>query len=143
MYSFVLFYLHRLRSCLFGVTKGDTKGSGWFESPEVCSNKLVQGCRRINSALQELMGLVYMLIYSQEGSGTRRGPNISIPVAPVLPYELLQPMFDAKLLDDQAYSYIFEASLGFPVSKDAYKSREERHQALHLKPFLKETGPKP
>jgi len=69
--------------------------------------------------------MAYGLIYN-----TDNVPTFSIPIAPNLPYDLLLPLFDAQVLDEKAYSKLFEASVGFSLGEGALKAREERHKAL-------------
>ena len=92
-------------------------------------------CLKINQKLQELLSLAYSIIYADSLSVF---PTFTLPVVPIVPYDTLVPLFDAQLLDDSAYSRIFEASTGFPLGSTASQARNERHQALHIKPFLEE-----
>ena len=82
----------------------------------------------------------YTLIYNKENI-----PSFTIPLAPNLPYDLLLPLFDSQVLDEQAYNRIFEACIGFPLGEKALSAREDRHKALHVRPFdekKKEAAPK-
>jgi hypothetical protein len=39
------------------------------------------------------------------------------------------------VLDDRAYSYLFETCTGFPLGEKALSAREERHKAVNIMPF--------
>jgi hypothetical protein len=93
---------------------------------------MVDSCLKINQALQQLLRMAYMLIYSDKASD--KIPSFYIPTAPNLPYDMLLPLFDAQLLDDMAYSRIFEACTGFPMGERALKAREDRHKAVTVVP---------
>jgi hypothetical protein len=124
---------------LQGTAPGGHRGHGWTESPEMFSRAVLDSCQKINQALQQLLRMAYVRIYHEKPSD--KIPIFHIPVAPNLPYELLLPLFDAQILDDLAYSRIFEASTGFPLGERALKAREERHKAVTtLAPSSGEAG---
>lgn len=102
-------------------------GSGWIESPEIYGRGMMEACLRLNRTLQDLLTKTYTLIYDQ-----RVIPTFTIPLAPNIPYELLLPLFDAQVLDDRAYSYLFETCTGFPLGERALAARDERHKAAHV-----------
>ena len=105
--------------------------STWSDSPEMFGRAVLDSCLKINQALQKLLRMAYMLVYDKPAE---KIPSFHIPCAPNLPYELLLPLFDAQILDDLAYSRIFEASTGFPVGERALKARDERHKAATVLP---------
>ena len=107
------------------------RSSAWNESPEMFSRAVLDSCLKINQALQRLLRMAYMLVYNKS---VEKIPSFHIPTAPNLPYELLLPLFDAQILDDMAYSRIFEASTGFPLGEKALKAREDRHKAATVLP---------
>lgn len=108
--------------------------SGWIESPEMYGRGMMEACLRLNQAMQDLLSMTYGLIYA--GDQERSMPTFSIPLAPNLPYELLLPLFESQVLDDKAYSHLFEASTGFPLGQRAVAARDERHKATTIMPFL-------
>ena len=91
---------------------------------------LVEACLKINKALQALLSMTYALIYNKDNI-----PAFTLPLAPNLPYDLLLPLFDSQVLDEQAYSRIFEACIGFPLGERALAARDDRHKALNIRPF--------
>lgn len=93
---------------------------------------VLDSCLKINQALQRLLRMAYILIYNNKPSD--KIPQFHIPVAPNLPYEMLLPLFDAQVLDDVAYSRLFEASTGFPLGERAIIARQDRHKALTVLP---------
>jgi hypothetical protein len=101
------------------------KTSQWQESPEMHNRILSDACLKINRALQYLLSEVYARVYAK----AEKQPTFLIPIAPVLPHEHLLPLFDAKVLDDNTFSLIFEASTGFPLGAQALAAREDRHKA--------------
>lgn len=112
-------------------------GGGWAESPEIYGRGMMEACLRLNRTLQDLLVFAYTLIYSEPSAELPRPiPSFSIPLAPNIPYELLLPLFDAQVLDDKAYSYLFEACTGFPLGERAIAARDERHKAVNVMPFL-------
>jgi len=123
-------------------SNGSKSQGGWNDSPEMFSRTTLDSCMKINQALQRLLQMAYTLIYNQKSSSSddgaeaskRKIPSFYIPLAPNLPYDLLLPLFDAQVLDDLAYSRIFEASTGFPLGERAIKAREDRHKALTVLP---------
>jgi hypothetical protein len=113
-----------------------SSGGGWAESPEIYGRGMMEACLRLNRTLQDLLSFAYTLIYSEPASEKPRSiPTFSIPLAPNIPYELLLPLFDAQVLDDKAYSYLFEVSTGFPLGERAIAARDERHKAANIMPF--------
>ena len=90
---------------------------------------LSEACLKLNQELQGLLRMTYGLIYRSDNV-----PTFMIPMGPNLPYEMLLPLFDAKLLSNQAYNLILEASLGFPMGDEALEARHQRHEAAHVKP---------
>lgn len=121
---------------------GGSGGSSWVESPEIYNRGMMEACLRLNKALQELLATSYALIYSADPS--TKIPTFVIPLAPNIPYEMLLPLFDAQVLDDRAYSQLFETCTGFPLGERAIAIREERHKAVNIMPFKdkKEENPK-
>ncbi len=124
-------------------TNGSKSQGGWTDSPEMFNRTSLDSCMKINHALQRLLQMAYTIIYNnksqedeEDGHNTtkRKIPSFHIPLAPNLPYDLLLPLFDAQVLDDLAYSRIFEASTGFPLGERALKAREDRHKALTILP---------
>lgn len=103
--------------------------AAWNESPEMFGRAVVDSCLKINQALQQLLRMAYMLIYDRQNAPMEKIPSFYIPTAPNLPYNMLLPLFDAQVLDDLAYSRIFEACTGFPLGERAVKAREDRHKA--------------
>ena len=91
---------------------------------------LLDACLKINRALQYLLSEVYARVYAK----AEKQPSFHIPIAPILPYEHLLPLFDAKVLDDGAYSLIFEASTGYALGTHALAAREDRHKAATVLP---------
>ena len=120
-------------------TGGSGGGSSWVESPEIYSRGMMEACLRLNRALQELLNASYTLIYP----GTTTTPTFTIPLAPNIPYEMLLPLFEAQVLDDRAYSYLFETCTGFPLGERAIAAREERHKAVNVMPFKDKKEDKP
>ena len=74
--------------------------------------------------------MTYQQIYHSDNP-----PMFTIPLAPNLPYDLLLPLFDAQVLDEPAYSRIFEACIGFPLGERALSARDDRHKAQNIRPF--------
>ncbi len=119
---------------------GGGGGSGWVESPEIYGRGMMEACLRLNRTLQDLLTKTYTLIYDQ-----RVIPTFTIPMAPNIPFEMLLPLFDAQVLEDKAYSYLFETCTGFPLGEKALAAREERHKATNVMPFRdkkEDSGPK-
>ena len=114
---------------------GGGGSSSWVESPEIYGRGMMEACLRLNTAMQDLLADTYALIYSSQGDTQRQVPSFTIPLAPNLPYEMLLPLFDAQVLDDRAYSYLFETCTGFPLGEKALSAREERHKAVNIMPF--------
>lgn len=114
-------------------TGSSSSSAGWVESPEMYGRGMMEACLRLNQSMEDLLSMSYGLIYENNDDGgdrrDRKMPAFSIPLAPNLPYELLLPLFESQVLDDKAYSHLFEASTGFPLGQRAIAARDERHRA--------------
>ena len=113
----------------------ESSASGWSESPEIYGRGMMEACLRLNRVLQDLLSMTYSLIYNSDPEAKRQIPTFTIPLAPNIPFDLLLPLFEAQVLDDRAYSYLFESSTGFPLGERAIAAREDRHKALTVMPF--------
>ena len=106
---------------------------GWAESTESNNRELLDLCRHMNRHLELLLQEVYRRIYCGEGAG--QTPTFRIVALPIFNLEQLMAVFNARLIDDRAFSAILEASFGTPLGPEALQARTQERAAEFVLPF--------
>ena len=114
-------------------------GPGWSESAENSNRQLLDTCRYLIRHLELLLLEVYERIY---GPTTHFQPVFRLVAVPTFSLEQIMAVWNAKLIDDGAFSAMLEASWGAPLGNDALAARGEQRKAEYELPFRDRKGPK-
>jgi hypothetical protein len=106
---------------------------GWAECAENSNRQILDLCRHVNMHLQRLLCEVYERIY---GVATRHTePVFRMVTVPTFGLEQLVQVWNARLIDDGAFSAMLEATWGAPLGEGALAAREEQRKAEYDLPF--------
>jgi hypothetical protein len=106
---------------------------GWAECAENSNRQILDLCRHVNMHLQRLMCEAYERIY---GVGSRHNePVFRMVTVPTFGLEQLLQVWNARLIDDGAFSAMLEATWGAPLGAEAVTAREEQRKAEFELPF--------
>ena len=106
---------------------------GWAECAENSNRQILDLCRHVNMHLQRLMSEVYERIYGVPRS--RNEPVFRMVTVPTFGLEQLTQVWNARLIDDGAFSAMLEATWGAPLGEGALAAREEQRKAEYDLPF--------
>ena len=104
----------------------------WSECAESSNRQLLDTCRHINRHLELLLMEVYEEIY---GSSTQHPPIFRLVTVPTFSLDQIMTVWNAKLVDDGAFSSMLEASWGAPLGANAIAARVEQRKAEFELPF--------
>ena len=105
---------------------------GWAECAENSNRQILDLCRYVNMHLQRLMYEVYEHIY---GVMPRNEPIFRMVTVPTFGLEQLLQVWNARLIDDGAFSAMLEATWGAPLGSAAIAARDEQRKAEYELPF--------
>ena len=105
---------------------------GWAECAENSNRQILDLCRHVNMHLQRLMCEAYERIY---GVVPRNEPVFRMVTVPTFGLEQLLQVWNARLIDDGAFSAMLEATWGAPLGERALDAREEQRKAEYELPF--------
>jgi hypothetical protein len=130
-----------------GAVGSGSSGSGgagsaqsWSESAESNNRQVLDTCRHINRHLEALLGEVYAHIYGGGGSAAAV-PRFRLTAVPTFSLEQLLLVFNARLIEDDAFSAILEAAWGTGLGAEALHARAEQRKADYVLPFRDKKDP--
>ena len=108
-----------------------SSSGSWADSAESNNRTLLDTCRYINLHLELLLEEVYRAIYPD----STRLPSFRLVAVPTFSLEQLNVVFNARLIDDDAFSDMLFVTWGASLGGDARAAREEQRKAEFVLPF--------
>jgi hypothetical protein len=116
-----------------GSSASSGNSSSWADCAESNNRQLLDTCRNINRHLELLLCDVYAAIYGGPSGGA--APFFRIACVPTLSIDQLVVGFNARLIDDSAFSAMLETTCGAPLGDHAAAARDELRKAEYVLPF--------
>ena len=105
-------------------------GSQWSESAASVERSILDACYPLVFMLEDLMASIYKEVYNSNNI-----PTFKLHPTPTVPIEILQPLYDSRLLPDEVMSRIMLANFGSRLGSDAGAATQDRHKAANILPF--------